>query len=105
MMGVCKMGNVRIHKSNVAEAKKAAKDLEKSIDTTYNTCETLTSYALSASWEGKTRDSFITYMEILKQYHHEMLTTIQKQTKALNNLETYTNDFRQDNSVKAVRNL
>lgn len=99
------MGSVKIHKSNVAEAKKAAQALERSIDTTYNTCETLTSYVLSASWEGKTRDSFITYLEILKQYHQEMLTTVKKQTKALNNLEGYTNDFKQDNSVRAVRNL
>lgn len=99
------MGNVIIHKNNVAEAKKAAKALETSIDTTYNTCETLTSYVLSASWEGKTRDSFITYMEILKQYHQEMLATVKEQTTALNNLEGYTNDFRQDSNVKAVRNL
>lgn len=99
------MGNVRIHKNDVAEARKAAKALESSLDTTYDTCETLTSYVQSANWEGKTRNAFITYLEILKQYHQEMLTTVKKQTKALNNLEGYTNDFRQDSHVKSLRNL
>lgn len=99
------MGSVRIHEDKVNQAKAAAKALEQSVDKTYEHCEQLISYVQSAEWSGKSRDSFLTYMEIIQQYHQDMKSAVEKQTKALNNLDGYVDDFLQDSSVREVRNL
>lgn len=99
------MEDVMIHEDAVEEAKAAAKAFEASLNKTNVRCETLISYVASASWSSKTRDSFFSYLEIIKQYHEDIAQITAKQTKALNNLDTYTNDFLKDPLVKQVRNL
>ena len=99
------MGNVRIDGDQVNEAKAAARALEQSIEKTYDQCEQLISYLHAAEWSGKSRDAFLTYLEIIQKYHHDMKSAVAKQTKALNNLEGYFDDFLQDPSVREVRNL
>lgn len=99
------MGSVRIYEDKVNHAKEAAKALEQSVDKTYEHCEQLISYVQSAGWSGKSRDSFLTYLEIIQQYHQDMKSAVEKQTKALNNLDGYLDDFLQDSSVREVRNL
>lgn len=99
------MGNVRIYGEKAYEAKMAAKALEQSVKNTFESCEQLISYIHSAKWSGKARDTFLTYLEIIQQYHKDMESALAKQTKALNNLEGYFNDFLHDGSVREVRNL
>jgi len=99
------MGDVKIDGGKVNEAKAAAKALEQSINRTYDQCEQLISYVNSAKWSGKSRDAFLTYLEIIQKYHRDMKTAVPKQTKALNNLDGYFDDFLQDSSVREVRNL
>jgi len=99
------MSEVKIDGGKVNEAKAAAKVLEQSINLTYDQCEQLISYVNSAKWSGKSRDAFLTYLEIIQKYHRDMKTAVAKQTKALNNLDGYFDDFLQDGSVREVRNL
>ncbi|MDS9473272.1 WXG100 family type VII secretion target [Sporosarcina pasteurii] len=99
------MGNVKIDGRKVDEALAAAKSIEASIKSTAKTCESLLSFVRSANWSGNSRDSFLSYLEIILPYHKEMIDAVEKQTKALNNLEGYINDFQQDSSVKEVRSL
>ena len=99
------MGEVKIYGDKVNEAKAAAEALEQSIKTSRNTCERLISYVSAAEWSGKARDSFLSYLEIIEQYHKGIEEAVVLQTKALNNIEGYMDDFLQDNSVKEVRNL
>lgn len=99
------MGSVRIDGDKVNEAKSAAKALEQSIEKSYDQCDQLISYLNAAEWSGKSRDAFLTYLEIIQKYHYDMKSAVAKQTKALNNLEGYFDDFLQDSSVREVRNL
>ncbi|MEN2768987.1 WXG100 family type VII secretion target [Ornithinibacillus xuwenensis] len=99
------MGDVRIDEGRLNEAKNAAKTLESSLKSTYSQCEDLISFVQSAKWEGKSRDAFITYLEIIYQYHKDLKKAASLQTKALNNLDGYIDDFSKDNSVREVRNL
>jgi len=99
------VGSVRIDVDKVNEAKAAAKALEQSIEQTYESCEQLISYLHSAKWSGKSRDSFLSYLEIIQKYHYDMKSAVAKQTKALNNLDGYIDDFLQDGSVREVKNL
>jgi len=99
------VGSVRIDEEKVNEAKASAKVLEQSIEQTYESCEQLISYLHSAKWSGKSRDSFLSYLEIIQKYHHDMKSAVEKQTKALNNLDGYVDNFLQDGSVREVKNL
>ncbi|WP_040205552.1 WXG100 family type VII secretion target [Neobacillus jeddahensis] len=99
------MGSVRIDGDKANEAKAAAIGLEQSIEQTYESCEQLIAYLHSAKWSGKSRDSFLSYLEIIQKYHHDMKSAVAKQTKALNNLDGYLDDFFQDGSVREVKNL
>ena len=99
------MVKVIIHGDKLNEAKVAAKELEQSVDQTYETCKQLLSYVNKAEWSGSARDSFLTYLEIIEKYHLDMKKAVKKQTKALNNLDGYMDDFLKDSSVKEVKNL
>ncbi|QTN00541.1 hypothetical protein ERJ70_15300 [Sediminibacillus dalangtanensis] len=99
------MGEVRIDGNRLNEARAAARTLESTIDSTYEQCEQLISFVHSAKWSGKSRDSFLSYLEIISQYHKDLKSAAALQTKALNNLHRYIDDFRNDSSVKEVRNL
>lgn len=99
------MEKVRIYGDKANEAKLAAKALEQSVDRTHETCQQLISFVHSAQWSGKARDQFLSYMEIIEQYHKNMKSALKKQTKALNNLDGYMSDFLHDSSVKEVKNL
>lgn len=99
------MGKVKIDGHKVNEAKIAAKEIVKSVETTYDSCEKLISYVHAAKWSGKSRDSFISYMEIIQAYHKDLKSAVAKQTKALNNLDGYMDDYQRDSAVREVRNL
>ncbi|WP_018664844.1 WXG100 family type VII secretion target [Heyndrickxia acidiproducens] len=99
------MGSVKIDGAKLNEARSAAKALEESIKSSKETCSELISFLHSAEWSGKSRDAFLTYIEIIHKYHSEMAKAVAKQTKALNHLESYMGDFQSDPSVKEVRNL
>lgn len=99
------MGSVKIDGVKANEARVAAKDLEQSIDKTYDTCNQLMGYIHSAQWSGKSRDAFLTYLEIIQKYHKDLKSAVAKQTVALNHLEGYMDDFLQDGSVKEVKKL
>ncbi|RDW16459.1 hypothetical protein CWR48_16375 [Oceanobacillus arenosus] len=99
------MGDVRIDGRKLNEAKVAAQAVEKSINASYQQCEQLLSFVQSAKWSGKSRDSFISYLDIIYQYHNDLKSAVALQKKALNNLDRYVDDFSKDSSVKEVRNL
>lgn len=99
------MAGVKIDGDKLNEAKIAAKALEASIESTYEQCDQLLAYVQSAKWKGKARDSFISYIDIIIQYHKDLKAAAKLQTKALNNLDGYIDDFSKDSSVKEVRNL
>lgn len=100
-----KVSDVRILAREVEKAKAAAKAIDASIKRTNVRCDTLLAYVASASWSGQTRDSFLTYLELIKQLHDDIEAITPKQTKALSNLAQYTDDFLNDSLVKQVRHL
>ncbi|EBF5848113.1 WXG100 family type VII secretion target [Listeria monocytogenes] len=99
------MGNVKIDAAKVAEAKKSAEIVEKSLESTHKKCKSVISYVEGASWSGKSRDAFITFMELVEQYHSDVKKNFKKQKKALNALEDYVEDFENTSYSKDVRNL
>lgn len=100
------MSEVKINKDyRWYEARNAAQSLEMSIKTTGTKCEELISYVQITSWNGRARDAFLSYLEIISQYNNELKEAAALQTQAILNLEGYFNDFESDSEVQKVRNI
>lgn len=99
------MSEVKINDYRLGEARAAARALENSLIQTLRQCDELISFTESAAWSGQARDAFLTYLEIIYQYHSDLKEAAAIQTRALNNLERYYNDFNNDHGVREVRNL
>ena len=99
------MAEIEISKANTIRMQQHATELEKSIKLSYQYCLALKSMVNSASWKGEARDQFLTYIELIEQYHEEIKEVIPLQTEALKNIEKYRNDFSKHISVKAVNEL
>lgn|SRR5690625_1667599 len=99
------MTDVLIDESKLSEAKENANKIKNSVRRTEQYCETLISITSSSSWKGKSRDAFLTYLEIIIQYHRDLTSAVELQADALKNLEQYIGEFPQDSRVSKVRNI
>lgn len=99
------MTDVLIDKDKLNDAKQDANSIKNSVKRTEQYCETLLSITSSSSWKGKSKDAFLTYLEIIVQYHHDLSEAVDLQKEALQNLEQYIGEFPQDSRVSKVRNI
>ncbi len=99
------MANVKIDAGKVAEAKAQAKIVETSLSAVHKQCQSLISYVNGAKWDGKTRDAFLTYIELIEKYHAEVKKQYKKQRKALNELQDYEADYEEQFIVREVKRL
>ncbi|EIT83777.1 hypothetical protein A374_18846 [Fictibacillus macauensis ZFHKF-1] len=99
------MDTVNIFGEQVKIAADASKELETSLHFTLEKCNEIVSYIHSAKWEGHARDAFLTYLELLMQFHKDLAKATKLQTKAVNNLQHYIANFLEDASVREVKNL
>ncbi|AIF66172.1 WXG100 family type VII secretion target [Terribacillus saccharophilus] len=97
--------DVIIDQAELDTAKSSASKLKESLDNTYSQGEALLSLVQGSKWEGKSRDSFLAYLELLLQYHADLKDAASLQKKALDNIADYQADFQNDNLVKEVKSL
>lgn len=99
------MTNVKINPEEVKQALRQAKIVEASLEKTHKKCEKIISYVNGAKWKGKPRDAFITYIELLEKYHTDVKKNYKKQSKALEKVDKYINDFKNNDISKGVDQL
>lgn len=100
------MGNVKIDAAKVAEAKKIGCHSGKKAQNQHiKKCKSVISYVEGASWSGKSRDAFLTFMELIEKYHADVKKNYKKQKKALTALEDYVEDFENTSYSKDVKRL
>ncbi|MFP7168913.1 hypothetical protein [Terribacillus halophilus] len=97
--------DVVIDQEGWSSAKDAAAKLKESLDNTYAQSEELLALVQGSNWKGKSRDSFLAYLELLIQYHADLKDAANLQKKALDNLEDYKADFSNHKSVREVKSL
>jgi uncharacterized protein YoxC len=97
--------DVQIKSSELEQVQRAAKRLQASLDKSYEQCEALLKAANVDGWEGKSRDSFLTYLELIAQYHADLKVAAELQGKALDNLRGYKYDFLNSALVREVRDV
>ncbi|WP_077306404.1 hypothetical protein [Terribacillus halophilus] len=67
--------DVQIKSSELQRVQRAAKRLQASLDKSYEQCEALLKAANVDGWEGKSRDSFLTYLDNLRDYKYDFLNS------------------------------
>ena len=87
------MEDVVINGNKLSEAKQLASRIERNVKRTHMYAETLISTVVSSEWKGESRDAFLSYIEIIEQYHAELTESVKLQTKSIRNLENYINEF------------
>ncbi|MFP7493396.1 hypothetical protein SFC66_06360 [Terribacillus saccharophilus] len=97
--------DVVINQDELDIAIESANTLKDTVDNTYEQGQDLLSLVQGSQWKGKSRDSFLAYLELLLQYHAELKDAAQLQKKALENIQGYQNDFSNDSLVREVKSL
>jgi uncharacterized protein YukE len=97
--------DVVIDQEELNSAKEAAAKLKESLNNTYTQSESLLAQVQGSNWKGKSRDSFLAYLELLIQYHGDLKDAANLQKTALDNLEDYKADFSSHSTVREVKNL
>lgn len=96
---------VVIDGSKIIQAKQLSVEIERAVKRAHISCKNLIATVNTASWRGKNRDTFLTYLEIIEQYHAELNQALKYQTKAIKNLEANISQFPSDNRAKRMKNI
>lgn len=96
---------VTIYGDKATEARKIANDINTAMETSYEYATSLKSYVNGVTWKGKSKQAFVAYLDIIVQYHEDVKSAMEEQTKALENLETYIEAYDSESKVQEVKNL
>lgn len=96
---------LKIDENLLNDAEGYAEQLKNSINDSYQGAEKLKQTVLGASWKGEARDTFLTYLELIMQYHKDLNDTASLQEEALKNLRGYKIDFQAHPKLQELRNL
>ncbi|RAN88959.1 hypothetical protein B5P41_15220 [Bacillus sp. SRB_28] len=80
---------VEIIGSNTASAISYAQNIENGMKDSLNEAKNLKAYVTCANWNGKTRDAFLSYLDLIIQYNSEMVEAFEGHTKALKELDNW----------------
>lgn len=94
-----------IHQSKLATLKEAATTVKTTLSTTLDSCRELISYVESSTWKGKSRDEFLTYIEIIYEHHKSFHEAAEMQVKALNDLQSNIDGFDNLSEAKGLKDV
>ncbi|MCY8036383.1 WXG100 family type VII secretion target [Bacillus sonorensis] len=97
--------SVEISHNGTIKALSHAKTIEKHVGDSLRQAKDLKSYIESGEWNGKTRDAFLSYLELIIQLNEDMKDALNDHTSALNALEKSIGDFSKLSEVKEIQNL
>ncbi|MBA3925727.1 WXG100 family type VII secretion target [Listeria rustica] len=96
---------VTIYGDKVGEAKAIAKEIDTALKNSYTDATSLQSFVNGVTWKGKSKKAFVAYLDIIVQYHKDVKSAMEEQTKALENLETYIEAYDSESKLREVKNL
>ncbi|MEC1262250.1 WXG100 family type VII secretion target [Bacillus swezeyi] len=96
---------VKLSHNGTIKALSHAKAIEKHVSDSLNKAKELKSYVESGKWSGKTRDAFLSYLELIIDLNADMKDALEDHTSALNVLEKSIDDFSKLSEVKEIQNL
>ncbi|MBC1492416.1 hypothetical protein HB825_10430 [Listeria booriae] len=81
------------------------RQIEKSLETTYKQSSELLSTIKQLKWRGQARNSVIAYLDLVNQYHSDVLKAAQNHTKAVEQLDTNIGDYNKESEVGRLNSI
>lgn len=95
---------IKIRVSEVPDLVENSKNVKTHLENSYKASESLHAYIKGSNWGGESKLAFLTYLEIVKQYHRDLSMAFEHQTSAMDNVGTNYEEYY-SNSVRVVRDL
>lgn len=99
------MADLKISHSELSKAIQLSKEIEKELTNSYDTVAQLRSYLGSVAWSGQTKDAFLTYLDIIFKYHHDLNQIMTKHREAVESLERSVNEYNSSSEVGTIKGL
>ncbi|MEC3606120.1 WXG100 family type VII secretion target [Bacillus glycinifermentans] len=96
---------VDISLNETSKALSHAKAIEKHVSDSLSQAKELKAFIESGKWSGKTRDAFLSYLELIIDLNADMKDALKENTSALDALEKSISDFSKLSEVKEIQNL
>ncbi|HEK9100046.1 WXG100 family type VII secretion target [Bacillus pfraonensis] len=96
---------IEISGSEALNAISYAEQIEKGVKDSLQQAKELQAYVISSHWNGKTRDAFLSYLELLIQFNTKMAEALEGHTKALKELDKHIQSFTNRPEVEGVKKL
>lgn len=100
------VNKIEVYGNNaLSNAISKSKDAHERLEDSYNECVSLHGFVRGSEWGGESKLAFLTYLEIVMQYHGALSSAFDAQTSALESLDNHYDDYYSNNKVKGVRNI
>lgn len=96
---------VEISGDKTIDAITYAQQIENSVKDALRQAKDLQSTVKHSQWNGKTRDAFLCYLELIIKLNVDMVDALEDHTKALKDLDTHIHTFSNTNEVRIIKNL
>ncbi|MBF0780476.1 MULTISPECIES: WXG100 family type VII secretion target [unclassified Granulicatella] len=99
------MADIKIKAFELDRAITLSQDINKELAHSEQTVYSLKKYLASASWSGKTKESFTAYLELIYQYHKELIEIMKEHEKVIQNLRKTIDDYNDSSEVASIKGL
>ncbi|MCP1122580.1 WXG100 family type VII secretion target [Bacillus sp. 3103sda1] len=96
---------IEISGEGAANAITYAQQIENSVKDSLQQAKDLQATVTSSHWKGKTRDAFLSYLELIIQLNADMADALEDHTKALKDLDKHIHTFSNTSEVQTIKNL
>lgn len=96
---------VKISHNGTIKAHSHAKAIEKHVGDSLKKAKELKAYVESGKWSGKTRDAFLSYLELIIELNADMKDALKDHTAAIDALQMHIDDFSKLSEVQEIKNL
>ena len=105
-MGVTKtMGRVKTKGTLIENAANYSESVNEDLKDTLKQAEALLDKVSDMKWKGNARDAFVSYLDIVSQYHKDIESKAKDQHKAFKNLSEKIDGYSSDDSVVEVKRI
>lgn len=97
------MAELKIIYAELETALQLSKDINKELASSYQTVGELRSYLESAAWSGQTKNAFMTYLNLIYQYHNDLIGIMKEHETAVTSLKQSIDDYNSSSEVASIR--
>lgn len=81
------------------------RQIEQSLEATYNQSSELIKIIKQLKWRGQARNSVIAYLDLVNQYHGDVLKAAQNHTTAVEQLDTNISNYNNESEVGRLNGI